>query len=167
MWLAVVADGWPGAPGWPMTSTVIATLICRSARPGSSDTAATTLMLPWVSWPGVIVTVEPPLVTVAPDGRLTPRTWMSGWASGLVTYCLRSTVTLCPASVETLTARPAGQRRREDADVEHSPGGRAGRGDARLPVAPGLALLAADSSSPVPPVTLAATPPGCATQPTL
>ena len=61
-----------------------------------------------VSCAGVIVTVEPLLVTVAPAGWVTLSTWMSGWASGLVTYWLRSTVTLWPALTVTLTARPVG-----------------------------------------------------------
>ena len=61
-----------------MTVTVIATLIDRSAWPGTSVTDATTVTLPCVSWPGVIVTVDPLLATVAPDGWVTFITWMSG-----------------------------------------------------------------------------------------
>src|SRR5579863_7033813 len=87
-----------------MTVTVIDTCTARSARPGTSLTVATRLITPVLSAPGVTVTVAPLCVTVAPDAGETLSTWMSGCASGLVTYWLRSIVTLWPASALAVTA---------------------------------------------------------------
>src|SRR5580693_907945 len=146
-----------------MTVAVIARLIDRSARPGTSVTVATMATVPVMSCPGVIVTVPPPLVTVAPAGWLTPSTWMSGWASGLVTYWPRLTVTLWPASTVTLTARPVGGGALMTTTLTVPPPGSPAPAPAGMtctvPVLPGAAPLPAVSSRLVPPGTLALTPP--------
>src|ERR1700727_1200410 len=60
-------------------------------------------MVPTVSCAGVMVSVAPLVPIVAPAGRVAVTTWMSGCASGLVTYWARLTVTLRPASTVTAT----------------------------------------------------------------
>ena len=94
VWLDSFTVGAPGAPGKPMTVTVTATLIDRSARPGTSVTVATRASVPVAFCRGWMVIVPPLLVTATPAGWLTFSTWISGWASGLVTYWARLTVTL-------------------------------------------------------------------------
>src|SRR6185437_1870067 len=172
VWLDSFTVGAPGAPGKPMTVAVIPTSIARSGRPGTSVTFAIRCTVPAVARSGVIVTVPPLAVTVAPAGWVTLSTWRPGAASGLVTYCARMTVTLWLASTVTATARPLGGGALITATLRVPPSGPPAPGlpavapagvIRSVPVAPGAAALAAVSVRPVPPGTLALTPPGALT----
>src|SRR5579872_4495924 len=144
-----VAVGGPGAPGTPeevRTSTLIGTLISLSARPATSVTAATRLIMPGVCVRAAEIATEDPLfAAVRPAALETASTWMSGCARGLVTYWLRSTLTVWPALMLTLTGSPEGNGASVTMTLSVAPAVAPTGATSRVPVPPGTAPLAAGS----------------------